>query len=80
MPKFVQLHMAGVVSQVLTVVVADVWSGWFRQALVDGWAFCMVVPPAGDDGVGTLVAHLGGRRGAFGAAADAIGRGCVRHV
>ena len=79
LPKLVQRHMAGVVSQVLTVVVADVWSGWFRQALADGWAFCMVVPPAGDDGVGTLVAHLGGRRAAFCAAADAVDCACLCH-
>jgi hypothetical protein len=55
----------GRVQQIIAVLPAEVWAGWFRELREAEWSMCFLEGVRTADGVGRLAAHHGVRASAF---------------
>jgi hypothetical protein len=65
LPALQRLRRQARVQQVLVVLPAEVWTGWFRRMRDSEWSVCFLEGVRDARGVGRLVAHHGARAGAF---------------
>jgi hypothetical protein len=63
----------GQVQQAVVVLLAEVWTSWFRELRETEWSMCFLEGVRAEHGAGVIVAHHGARASAFRVALGSLG-------